>query len=569
MPSTRKTLAMFRSVYLKTLWERRISIVWWLASTVLLGTWLVAFYPVIRDSDVLQDFIADFPLELLSLFGIDPLLYTTGFGYLQGQLYSLIGPILVISLSVGVGAAATAKDEEDGTIDTLLGTPLSRTRLIAEKYLALVTLAGSLVLTLAIVLVVADPIVELKLSIWGLIGVNLGLLLLGLFFGGMAMAVGAWRGRRTIAAAVAGGLAVFSWFANGFAPLIDWLGTVNRFLPFHWYLADDPLVNGPTPQHALLAAAALAMPLAAVYAFRRRDLRSQEPLFVVRLGKERLRGGVQTEPGPVDWLLRTVYGKTLWEKRRSIWAWMIGLGALAALTAAFWPTIRTSGDAMQGMLEAVPAELLAMFGVTDPASLATPEGFLSARLYSSIGAIAMLIFAIGMGSAALAGEERAGTMDLLLGTPVRRRRVAREKLAAMITLAVVIMVALALVVLVAGAAYDMGLSLPHVISANVGLGLLALFFGAMAFLVGALTGRASLASGIASGLAVASFMLNGFGAAIEGLEPFRVLSPFFWYLQDSPPLSRSFSGTYWLLVTGVLVFGILAIPAFRRRDIAT
>ncbi len=560
---------MFHSVTAKTLWERRVSLVWWLVATLLLGTWLVAFYPAIRDSEQLQQFIEDFPPELLSLFGIDPQIYTTGFGYLQAQLYTLIGPLLIIAVAVSVGSAATAREEETGTIDTLLGTPLRRSRLILEKYAAMVTLAAAVALMLGVVLAVANPIVDLKLSVVGIVGINLGLLLLGLLFGGLAMAVGAWRGQQSVAAAVAGGLALVAWFANGFAPLVDWLDTVNRFLPFHWYLADDPLLNGPTMLHGVLAVAALVAVALAVAAFHRRDLRSRQPLLTLPRLPRRTNESAGKAGGPADWLLGNVYGKTLWERRRSLWGWILGLGALAALTAAFWPTIETSGDAMQGMLEAIPSELLAMFGITDPTSLTTPEGFLSARLYSSIGTIALLTFAIGAGAGGLAGEEARGTMDLLLGTPTRRRTVARDKLASMVTLVAAIAASLAVVVVAAGAVYDMGLRPGYVLTANAGLALLALFFGAVAFLIGAQTGRTGLATGLAAGLAVATFILNGFGAAIDGLEPFRWLSPFFWYLQDTPPLARGFSATYWLLAAGIVAFGALAVPAFRRRDIAT
>jgi ABC-2 type transport system permease protein len=560
---------VFRSVYTKTLWERRSSIVWWLVATLLLGAWLVAFYPAIRDSEQLQRFIEDFPPELLSLFGIDPAIYTTGFGYLQAQLYSLIGPLLIIGVTVSAGASATAKEEEDGTIDTLLGAPLRRTRLLLEKLAAMATLAAAVALVLALVLVMANPIVDLKLSTLGIVGINLGLVLLGVFFGAVAIAVGAWRGRRSVASAAAGALAIAAWFANGFAPLIDWLDTVNRFLPFHWYLAGDPLLNGPTAWHLLLAAVTAGAVVLGVIAFRTRDLRSHEPLIRMRIRRRPHEESGRIEPAATDGLLRSVYGKTLWERRRSIWGWIIGLGALAALTAAFWPTLQSSGDAMQGLLDAVPRELLAMFGITDPASLTTAEGFLSARLYSSVGSIALLTFAIGAGAGALAGEERKRTMDLLLGTPTRRRRVARDKLAGIVTLVVLIAASLTVVVIIAGAAYDMGLSVPFTITANTGLALLALFYGTMALFVGALTGKPGLASGLAAGLAVAAFILNGFGAAIDGIEPFRWLSPFFWYLQDSPPLARGFSPSYWLLVAGTLAFGLVAVPAFRRRDISS
>lgn len=558
---------MLRSVFGKTLWERRTSLVWWVVGAAALAAWIVAFYPALRDSAELQTFIEDFPPELLALFGIDPAVYTTGFGYLQAQLYTLIAPLLLIALCIGMGASATAREEEDKTMDLLLATPTSRSRVILEKFLAMAVAAGLVAATMALVLIIADPIVDLRLSPAGIVAINVGVLLLGLLFGTLAMAIAAWRGSRGLAAGVAAAAAISAWFVNGFAPLVDWVGAIDPYLPFSWYLAEDPLLNGAPWQYLLLAGAGLALMVATVALFARRDIGVKLPLITLPESLRRKPSNA-AGPGRADWLLGSVYGKTLWERRHSLWWWLLGLGLLAALTAAFWPTIETGGDSMQALLDAVPAELLAMFGVTDPAALITPEGFLSARLYSSVGTIVVLVFTIGMGAATVAGEEHSGVLDLLLGTPTRRSVIARDKLMGMITLVAFLVTGLFVVVIISGFVFDMGLDVLNVAAANAGMGLLCLFFGSLAFAIGAGTGRPGAAIGLATGAAVAAFLLNGFGAVVEGLEPFRWLSPFFWYLQDSPPLARGFSATYLLLVAGVVLLGALAVPLFRKRDVA-
>ena len=108
---------MLRNVFTKDLWDRRRSMIWWVIGMAAMTGWLAAFYPVIRDSDEMQDFLEDFPPELLALFGIDPDTFLTGAGYLQGQLYSFIAPIIIVTFCVMAGVAATAREEKSGTMD--------------------------------------------------------------------------------------------------------------------------------------------------------------------------------------------------------------------------------------------------------------------------------------------------------------------------------------------------------------------------------------------------------------------------------------------------------------------
>lgn len=558
---------MLRSVFGKTLWERRLGMMWWLVATFGFGALLVAFYPAIRDNADYTDFLESFPPELLSLFGIDPAVYQTGFGYLQAQLYSFMAPIILVAFAVGMGAAATAGEEEDGTMDMLLSNPVRRDRLVIEKLAAQAVLLVVLSIALMVVLLVGNVAVDLGLSWSGILGINLGLAVLGLCFGALAALIGSWRGRRSWAAGAAGGLAILAFFVNGLAPLVEGFEWLQKLMPFYWYLADDPLLNGFTAWQLLLLAGAVALAAAAALVFGRRDIGTylDSKGLLARLpfgGRER-----RIAPKPSA-ALRSVFGRTIWQKRRSIWAWIGGLAALGGLTIAFYPTIRDGQpDQLQALIDSVPPEMLALFGITDTEALFTGAGLVSSRLYSSIGLVIMLMFTIGMGAAALAGEEKRGTMDLLLATPVERRRLVGEKYAAMVALVIVISVALFFVVWLGDLAVDLDVTLEGMVAANVGLALIALVFGGLAFTAGAARGRTRVATGVAAGLAVGTFLLNGLGATTEALEWMRPLSPFYWYLGDSPPLAAGFHGTFWLLAAAVVMFFVASRGLFQRRDV--
>ncbi|MEA2057942.1 MAG: ABC transporter permease subunit [Actinomycetota bacterium] len=556
---------MLRSVFSKTIWERRWGIFGWVLGGLALTGFLVALYPVVRDSAGLTELVEQLPEGMLSLMGIDPAFLTTGFGYLQAQMYTLMAPLLILVLAIGFGASATAGEEEYGTADLLLATPTPRRRIVLDKTTAMLVITTIVVLSFVVVLLVGNVTVDLKLSIWGIFGINLGLILLGMFFGTLATAIGAWTGRRNLAVAAAGAIAAVAFFIDGMAPLVSWLRGAQRFMPFYWYQVDSPLRNGPTAWLLLLVAGSVVFTAAAVALFRRKDIGVAFSLSMRprREKKAAVSGASSTSP-----LLHSVFGKTVWDRRRSFWWWLLGIGSLAALTIAVFPSIAGAGtEALEALLDVYPPEMLAIFGITDPSSVFTGAGFISTRVYSSIGVVIILAFAIGMGRAALAGEEASGTADLLLTTPVRRDSVVLQKAGAMLVLLMALVVGLAIIVALGDQAVGLDLTLSGLVAANVGLAALAFLFGALALAAGAATGSPSQATAIAAGVAVVTFFLNGFGAVVDWLEPLRPLSPFFWYQGDTNPLSQTVGWQQPLLLVVGLVFVGVAMPLFRRRDV--
>ena len=100
----------------------------------------------------------------------------------------------------------------------------------------------------------------------------------------------------------------------------------------------------------------------------------------------------------------------------------------------------------------------------------------------------LLVYAIGAGSRAIAGEEESGTLDLLLAHPLSRRRLLAEKLGAMAVEVGVIAAATAAVVVVAAQLVSMDVSVGRIVAGVLAITLLALAHGGVALLVGAATG---------------------------------------------------------------------------------
>ena len=123
-------------------------------------------------------------------------------------------------------------------------------------------------------------------------------------------------------------------------------------------------------------------------------------------------------------MLRNVLTKTVRDGRRGWVWWTIGLVAYVALIVSFFQTI--SGDqSYNQQIEDLPEAARAFFGGSQ--DLSTPAGYLQTELFSLMLPGLVLIYAILLGTGAVAGEEERHTVDLLLANPVSRTRLVIEK----------------------------------------------------------------------------------------------------------------------------------------------
>ena len=319
--------------------------VWWTAGMIAMTSWLVAVYPVIRDSDAMQSFLDDFPPELMAMFGIDADIYLTGAGYLQAQLFSFIAPIIIIAFTVGFGAAATAGEERSDTMGILLSLPISRRRILLEKTAAMTLLAGVLSFAIALTLMALDPVVGLDLRLEGVAAVTTGLWLLGVTFGAAAMVIGAFTGSPSTSGGIASFLAILAWFVNSFSALFDWLEIPSKLSPFSWYLNDMPLLSGFNSGHIWLVLASIGAIGGAIALFSQRNIATEQA--VIPEAATRRRKSKIIEPR-TTWLLHGIFGKTVWDRRRTVWYWAIGLATMLYVTFAAWPAMSQNTEALEG-----------------------------------------------------------------------------------------------------------------------------------------------------------------------------------------------------------------------------
>jgi ABC-2 type transport system permease protein len=263
-------------------------------------------------------------------------------------------------------------------------------------------------------------------------------------------------------------------------------------------------------------------------------------------------------------MLRNVFTKTLWDARRSLLGWAVAIAAVGVMYAAFWPTVNP--PQMQQALRNYPQGVLEAFNYDD---LTSPAGYLGSSVYGLLVPLLVAVFAIAYGTRAVAGDEEAGTLDLLLAHPVSRTRLVLQRFAALAAALVLVGAVLLLAMLaIAGPAELEGITAAEFAAATAQLALFGACLGALAFVVGAATGRKALTLGVAAGVAVLAYLANGVFPQVEGLAWTRDLSPWHWYLGGEPLKNGLQAGDSLLLLAVTLVLVAVGTLVFNRRDVA-
>ncbi len=518
---------------------------------------------VYRDlDDEISDFFAEMPDVVAQMLGL-----VDGAGAVALVLSEMIGfiaPLTLAGLAISIGTGAIARQERRGTFELLLSNPVSRTKVLLEAAAStgfLVVMGGVVLLgtvTGAIGLLGVGPT---SLDVGAAV---IHLTALSLFFGLLALGAGAWTGNAAVASGSASGLLVLSWLAASLLPLVESVAGLARLSPWYYFASATPLLGGTDWGHVavLLGFAALCVGLGIV-GINRRDLRSGWSGGTLRdrlASNKRLESVVRRLTGnghPVG----SIFTKTLGDAR--LMASVTGL--ILAWMALMMGVIYTAlDDVLIRMGGAFPKEMLQVLGIED---FTTVYGFLNAELFSITGPIALIYVAAVMGGRSIAGEQDTGSMDLLLANPIGRTRILLAKAGATATVIVALAIVLGFFTWVGTAVTGISLVANGLVGVTVHLAALGLVFAGLTFLLGALSGRGRVATAGTAGVAVLTYVVNGFLAVNERFTVWTKATPWRYYL-DANPLEHGMlvADVGVLLGSAALLFG-LAVIAFERADI--
>lgn len=265
---------MFKSLFLKTLYDKRWFFVGWSLGTVALLVLTAVFYPAIADS--IGDLLSSIPPALASIVG-DSSAYSTYVGYIGSAVYGSRAEMVFVPLAIILGLSLSVNEELGGRLYQLLAQPVSRRKITVQKWLAGFWLITAVIGVTFIAMVVASLTIGETVPYSELAKISLMSVLFTFMVFSLTFGVGAAFGRRSIAIIVPVVWVMGSLLLDSFAAQVDWLKDVD-WLSVHQYYSTATLVKEPIALEDILVLGGVSLLslILATALFQRRDIREAE-----------------------------------------------------------------------------------------------------------------------------------------------------------------------------------------------------------------------------------------------------------------------------------------------------
>ncbi|MFC1865637.1 ABC transporter permease subunit [Chloroflexota bacterium] len=548
---------MLSNIFTKTVRDRWLGTAIAAVSLALMLLFAMAIY-----RDINLDFYTELPEAVRAILGIPP--GTDIAGIAIGELFVAYGAWILAGLAIAAGSASIAGEESKGTIGLLLCNPKSRTNMLVSKAASLTLLIGLAAASLWGSTYLVAGILDVKFA-----GMDVGALTLHLgtnavFYGFMAMAIGAWTGNRGTATGATAGLMFVSIFAVGLLPFVEGLGDVAKAFPWYYFNGSEPLINGISWGHIGVLLAGIAIfTVVAIVGVNRRDLRGQN-IGITLL--DRLRSNSMTKK-VANRLAGSARVSRIWIKTLSEHQGLLivtGYLMFLVMGILIGPMYNWIPAEIFDILDQIPEALLAAFGGGD---MSTPEGWYQIETFGLMAPIALMVVTIAVGARALAGEEERRTMGLLLANPIKRSKIVIEKTWAMVACATIVGFATFAGVWLGSLLGGLGMDAGNIAATCLLVTLLGLVIGALALALSAGTGRTKVAVFGSIGAAILFYMATSFLPLNESTANYVKWSPFHYYLSSDPLLTGMDWGHAAILTSLTLGLVLLSIVLFQRRDL--
>lgn len=555
---------MLRTVFTKTVRDYRWAILGWG-----LGMGFLVYAVYVAFTQLNASALSGAALTQLAdqfRFFAEPIQLGTPGGYVTFKYGGLL-PLFVGIWTILAGARMVRGEEERGSMDLLLDTPISRASLLLQKVGALVIATMLIGLLIALFTIGGMAGAKAHVDPGAALVYGLDIALTALFFGLLALVLSQFMGRGA-AAGWAGGLMVFFYLLDGLGRTVQNLSWLQRLSPFFYYQLSKPLIatyGSNAGALVVLAVLCIAGAVVAVPLFAARDVGrtvfADAEVGAVGAGhlaqsnaerSAQALAAAQREPS-----VRGVWLQALRRERSTTLWWIFALFLLSVFLVLITRDIENQ---IQGLFGSSNSALYKLLGGQN---LATNAGFLAGVLFLYLPLLVSLF--AGLLAYRWASDLDQGRLELVLSTPVPRWRALLERFAAVVIATLAATVAIWVAIL--GAAYVSGMSLDFGSVTVAALGLLPLML-VSASLVYCLAGllKPALVLSVLTVFLGLSFLIDLLRLVLN--LPSWVASLSIFHQYGSPITDGLNLGPFFGMLAVAVVLLLIGETQFTRRDVA-
>jgi len=234
---------MNRQLFKQTWRSHWKSFLSWGAVLVAMNSIELSVYPTMaKSTKSMKDFLNSFPDAFKKMFRMED--YFSGAGFLNTELFSIIIPMVMIGVGLAWGASATAEDEERGTADLLFALPITRSKILFTRIIAMTSALAALALINFVNLILGSKFVNMKLDAANLASASFSCFLLGVLFASIGALFGAISGKKGASLGIGAGFAIMFYIFYTISAIVTKFNFVKPINPFQWLLDANQLIDG-------------------------------------------------------------------------------------------------------------------------------------------------------------------------------------------------------------------------------------------------------------------------------------------------------------------------------------
>jgi len=234
---------MFTIIW-RSIKDRKVSLIVYMASAMLFMWMYVALFPSIAaQAESFTALMDSFPEEVFAVFGMEEMDLSSLENFLSMEHFSLVLPLMVIFLLVPVAGRAIAGEIELGTVELLIGRPLSRSKLYLAKYVSGIGILATFTIFSVFSVIPFAVLHGVEYNLQGIASGAVVVLLLGWAVFSMSMMFSSFFSDKSKVYMASGGVLLGMYVLNVIALINDNLEALKYFSFFHYYAYSDALVE--------------------------------------------------------------------------------------------------------------------------------------------------------------------------------------------------------------------------------------------------------------------------------------------------------------------------------------